>query len=185
MTAGLYDRNVSPILRIQRISPLTASPRLAVNPPNAMLNYLYAVLESESRLALAALGLDARFDSGDVSAVLKRKFIPFIRLWGISEFIGAENPATQMKDLLFPSSTACISHRMSNLGSYKINSLATWSNKTYARFFLFTAIRRQGRSKSFTFLPFLSVAGITKVPKSSLAMTCSATSGDTPGSRAT
>jgi CRISPR-associated endonuclease Cas1 len=41
-----------------RISPLTASPRLAVNPPNAMLNYLYAVLESECRLALAALGLD-------------------------------------------------------------------------------------------------------------------------------
>lgn len=41
-----------------RKSPLTDSPRLAVNPPNAMLNYLYAVLESESRLALAALGLD-------------------------------------------------------------------------------------------------------------------------------
>ena len=41
-----------------RHSPLTGSPRLAVNPPNAMLNYLYAVLESESRLALAALGLD-------------------------------------------------------------------------------------------------------------------------------
>jgi CRISPR-associated endonuclease Cas1 len=41
-----------------RISPLTGSPRLAVNPPGAMLNYLYAVLESESRLALAALGLD-------------------------------------------------------------------------------------------------------------------------------
>src|SRR6202165_730487 len=41
-----------------RHSPLTGSPRLAGNPPNAMLNYLYAVLESESRLALAALGLD-------------------------------------------------------------------------------------------------------------------------------
>src|ERR1035437_2129770 len=41
-----------------RISPLTGSPRLAVNPPNAILNYLYAVLESESRLAAAALGLD-------------------------------------------------------------------------------------------------------------------------------
>ena len=41
-----------------RRSPLTESPRLAVNPPNAMLNYLYALLESESRLALAALGLD-------------------------------------------------------------------------------------------------------------------------------
>jgi hypothetical protein len=41
-----------------RKSPISGSPRLAVNPPNAMLNYLYAVLESESRLALAALGLD-------------------------------------------------------------------------------------------------------------------------------
>lgn len=41
-----------------RQSPLTGSPRLAVNPANAILNYLYALLESESRLALAALGLD-------------------------------------------------------------------------------------------------------------------------------
>jgi CRISPR-associated protein Cas1 len=41
-----------------RLSPLTNSPRLAVNPANAILNYLYAVLESESRLALATLGLD-------------------------------------------------------------------------------------------------------------------------------
>jgi CRISPR-associated endonuclease Cas1 len=41
-----------------RMSPLTQSPRLAVNPANAMLNYLYAVLESESLLALSALGLD-------------------------------------------------------------------------------------------------------------------------------
>src|SRR2546422_764129 len=41
-----------------RKSPLSGSPRLAVNPPNAILNYLYALLESESRLAAAALGLD-------------------------------------------------------------------------------------------------------------------------------
>jgi CRISPR-associated endonuclease Cas1 len=41
-----------------RISPLTGSPRLSVNPPNAMLNYLYAVLESEARLAASAMGLD-------------------------------------------------------------------------------------------------------------------------------
>lgn len=41
-----------------RVSPLTGSPRLAANPPNAILNYLYAVLESEARLAAAALGLD-------------------------------------------------------------------------------------------------------------------------------
>jgi len=41
-----------------RVSPLTGSPRLACNPPNAILNYLYALLESEARLAAAALGLD-------------------------------------------------------------------------------------------------------------------------------
>src|SRR5215469_15146477 len=41
-----------------RVSPLTGSPRLAVNPPNAILNYVYATLESEARLAAAALGLD-------------------------------------------------------------------------------------------------------------------------------
>ena len=41
-----------------RMSPLTRSPRLAVNPPNAMLNFLYAILESEARLAISELGLD-------------------------------------------------------------------------------------------------------------------------------
>lgn len=41
-----------------RVSPLTGSPRLAANPVNAVLNFLYAVLESEARLAVAALGLD-------------------------------------------------------------------------------------------------------------------------------
>src|SRR5580700_6981645 len=41
-----------------RVSSLTGSTRLATNPLNAMLNYLYAVLESETRLAVAVLGLD-------------------------------------------------------------------------------------------------------------------------------
>ena len=41
-----------------RHSPISNSPRLSINPPNAMLNYLYALLESEARLAAAALGLD-------------------------------------------------------------------------------------------------------------------------------
>jgi CRISPR-associated endonuclease Cas1 len=41
-----------------RVSPLTGSARLAANPANAILNYLYCVLESEARLAAAALGLD-------------------------------------------------------------------------------------------------------------------------------
>ena len=41
-----------------RISILTGSPRLATNPVNSMLNYLYALLEAETRLAAATLGLD-------------------------------------------------------------------------------------------------------------------------------
>jgi CRISPR-associated endonuclease Cas1 len=41
-----------------RVSTLTGSPRAAVNPANAMLNLLYCLLESESRLAAVALGLD-------------------------------------------------------------------------------------------------------------------------------
>jgi CRISPR-associated endonuclease Cas1 len=41
-----------------RMSPLTRSPRLAVNPPNALLGFLYSLLESEARLALSALGMD-------------------------------------------------------------------------------------------------------------------------------
>jgi len=41
-----------------RKSPITGSPRLAVNPANAMLNYMYALLESEARLVAASLGLD-------------------------------------------------------------------------------------------------------------------------------
>lgn len=43
-----------------RASPLTGSqsPRKAVNPANAMLNYLYAILEAEARIAVLAAGLD-------------------------------------------------------------------------------------------------------------------------------
>jgi len=41
-----------------RKSPLSGSQRLAVKPANAILNYLYAIFESESRLAPAAVGLD-------------------------------------------------------------------------------------------------------------------------------
>jgi CRISPR-associated endonuclease Cas1 len=41
-----------------RASILTGAPRAATNPVNALLNYCYALLESESRLALLAAGLD-------------------------------------------------------------------------------------------------------------------------------
>ena len=41
-----------------RSSPLTSSPRTAANPINALLNYLYAILETEVRLAILTIGLD-------------------------------------------------------------------------------------------------------------------------------
>jgi CRISPR-associated endonuclease Cas1 len=42
----------------KRGSPLTYGPRLAVNPINALLNYLYAIVEAETRIASLTLGLD-------------------------------------------------------------------------------------------------------------------------------
>jgi len=41
-----------------RTSPVSHGARNAANPANAMLNLLYAVLEAETRLTIAALGLD-------------------------------------------------------------------------------------------------------------------------------
>lgn len=41
-----------------RFSPISGSQRLASTPVNAILNYLYALLEAETRLAAATLGLD-------------------------------------------------------------------------------------------------------------------------------
>lgn len=41
-----------------RSSPLTGSPRLATTPVQAMLNYAYAMLEAETRIALLTVGLD-------------------------------------------------------------------------------------------------------------------------------
>jgi CRISPR-associated endonuclease Cas1 len=41
-----------------RTSPLTGGPRLAGNPANALLNYLYALLEAEATIAARVVGLD-------------------------------------------------------------------------------------------------------------------------------
>lgn len=41
-----------------RSSALTGSPRLATDPANALLNYAYAILEAECRIAALAVGLD-------------------------------------------------------------------------------------------------------------------------------
>src|SRR5206468_4162571 len=42
----------------QRGSPLAMGARLAINPPNAVLNYCYALAEVECLLALQSVGLD-------------------------------------------------------------------------------------------------------------------------------
>jgi CRISPR/Cas system-associated endonuclease Cas1 len=47
-----------------RQSPLTGGPRLAVTPAHAILNYCFALLEAETRLALSALGLDVGLGVG-------------------------------------------------------------------------------------------------------------------------
>jgi hypothetical protein len=41
-----------------RQSPLSGGPRLAVTPVHAILNFCFALLEAETRLAISALGLD-------------------------------------------------------------------------------------------------------------------------------
>jgi CRISPR-associated endonuclease Cas1 len=41
-----------------RSSPLTGSPRLAANPINTILNYVYAILEAEASIAARVVGLD-------------------------------------------------------------------------------------------------------------------------------
>ncbi len=43
---------------LTRASPITKSSRAASNPINMMLNYLYAILETEVRLAVLAMGMD-------------------------------------------------------------------------------------------------------------------------------
>jgi len=47
-----------------RQSPLTGGPRLAVTPVHALLNYCFALLEAETRLALSSLGLDCGLGLG-------------------------------------------------------------------------------------------------------------------------
>jgi len=47
-----------------RKSPLSGGPRLAITPVHAVLNYCFALLESETRAALCSVGLDAGLGMG-------------------------------------------------------------------------------------------------------------------------
>jgi CRISPR-associated endonuclease Cas1 len=47
-----------------RQSPLTGGPRLAVTPVHAVLNYCFALLQAETRLAVSVLGLDVGLGVG-------------------------------------------------------------------------------------------------------------------------
>ena len=58
-----------------RRSPLSWNARKATNPINAILNYLYAVLESETRLAINALGLDPGFGLLHVDAATRDSLV--------------------------------------------------------------------------------------------------------------
>ena len=60
-----------------RQSPLSGGPRLAVTPVHAILNYCSALLESETRLGLAALGLDVGLGLGLHADTSKRDSLVF------------------------------------------------------------------------------------------------------------
>ena len=76
-----------------RISPITHSPRLAVNPPNACMNLIHALCESECRLALIAMGLDPDIGllhcdapsrssfANDLQEILRPKVDSFVLNW--------------------------------------------------------------------------------------------------------
>jgi CRISPR associated protein Cas1 len=60
-----------------RQSPLTGCPRLVVTPVHAILNYCFALLECETRLAISALGLDAGLGMGLHTDTANRDFLAF------------------------------------------------------------------------------------------------------------
>lgn len=76
-----------------RISPLTHSPRLAANPPNACMNLIHALCEAECRIASIALGLDPEIGvlhcdapnraslANDLQEILRPKVDSFILNW--------------------------------------------------------------------------------------------------------
>src|SRR5215831_5338577 len=76
-----------------RISPLTRSPRLAANPPNAVMNLIHALCESECRIALIGMGLDPEIGmlhcdapnrsslANDLQEILRSKVDSFVLNW--------------------------------------------------------------------------------------------------------
>jgi hypothetical protein len=81
-----------------RQSPLSGGPRLAVTPVNAILNYCFALLEAESRLAVSALGLDPGLGVGLHTDTANRDSLaldvlepvrPWVETW-VLDWIGSE-----------------------------------------------------------------------------------------------
>jgi len=76
-----------------RISPLTRSPRLAINPPNACMNLIHALCEAECRIALIGMGLDPEIGllhcdapyrsslAHDLQEILRPKVDAFLLNW--------------------------------------------------------------------------------------------------------
>jgi len=80
-----------------RISALTHSPRSATNPPNACMNLLHALAESECRIALVACGLDPDIGllhvdapnrsslANDLQEIVRPKIDAFVLDWVLRE----------------------------------------------------------------------------------------------------
>jgi len=76
-----------------RISPLTRSPRLAANPPNACMNLIHALCEAECHIALIAVGLDPEIGflhcdaphrsslANDLQEILRPRVDAFVLNW--------------------------------------------------------------------------------------------------------
>jgi hypothetical protein len=66
----------------------THTRRLAASPVNAILNYLYALLEAECRLAIAALGLDPEMGVLHMDTINRHKYRRYtdgsFGYWGVS-----------------------------------------------------------------------------------------------------
>jgi CRISPR associated protein Cas1 len=103
-----------------RASPLTGSPRLAANPANAMLNYLYAILEAEARLAAASTAMkNARRPSARNAAPNNREWIQKKSSAKTDHIRPANNQMINMNQPLTLVVIAAYIRRSSSLGHFQ------------------------------------------------------------------
>jgi CRISPR-associated endonuclease Cas1 len=113
-----------------RQSPLSGGPRLAVTPVHAILNYCFALLEAETRLAVSALGLDPGLGVGLHTDTANRDSLaldvlepirPKIETW-LLNWIGSE--PLRRSDFFETGTGNC--RLMSSLAVHLSETAATW-----------------------------------------------------------